>query len=89
MDKLIRSKHGEIDHMLLMSFLRDHVNYPNSICRHVDPADDVVHAMKTLDSMLFVPTKREAWFSKGLPCANRYYRYDLNGEFKGLETDAL
>ncbi|MFQ6054330.1 MAG: C45 family autoproteolytic acyltransferase/hydrolase, partial [Candidatus Bathyarchaeia archaeon] len=87
MDKLIRSKHGEIDDATLISFLRDHVNYPNSICRHVNPADDPAHAMRTLDSLLFVPTRGEAWLSKGPPCRHKFYRYGIDGTVRGSEAD--
>ncbi|MCW3992013.1 MAG: C45 family peptidase, partial [Candidatus Bathyarchaeota archaeon] len=56
MDKLIRTRHGEIDDGTLISLLRDHVNYPNSICRHAESGVDPAHTMKTLDSILLVPT---------------------------------
>jgi len=88
MDKLIRSRYGEIDHKVLMSFLRDHVNYPNSICRHVSPDDDPAHTMKTLDSIILIPTKQEAWFSKGPPCEHKFFKYDINGQIKGSETNS-
>jgi len=88
MDKLLRSRHGEIDDGTLMSLLRDHVNYPNSICRHAEPGVDPAHTMKTLDSILLVPTRGEAWFAKGPPCEHRFYRYGIDGEVRGTEADA-
>lgn len=87
MDKLLQSRYGEIDDRTLMTLLRDHVNYPKSICRHAELGVNPAHTMRTLDSILLVPTRGEAWFAKGPPCENRFYKYKIDGEVGGSEDD--
>ncbi len=72
-----------------MRVLRDHVNYPNSICRHPNPADAEPNRGKTLDSIIWVPKKREAWVAKDPPCEGKYYKYGIDGTLMGEETPPI
>ena len=69
MNKLLKTKAGEIDLKECMNFLSDHVNYPNSICRHGD--------MKTFSSMILALSKGEMWLAHGNPCETEYKKYTL------------
>jgi len=86
MQRLQQGKAGRIDLKSLMSVLRDHVNYPNSICCHPDPAKAEHLRSKTLDSIIWVPKKKEAWLAKGPPCETQYYQYGIDGTLKGQES---
>ncbi|MCD6529787.1 hypothetical protein J7L06_05825, partial [Candidatus Bathyarchaeota archaeon] len=54
MRKLISEKDGRVDLKTIMGFFRDHENYPDSICRHVNPKDGATEKAKTFDSLIFV-----------------------------------
>lgn len=75
MNRLLKEKFGAIDLEACMNFLRDHVNYPWSICRH--PSEDPNEKLKglTLDSWVIVPAKREFWIAHGSPCENEFKKY--------------
>ena len=62
--RLLRQNVGKINLEKTMAFLRDHVNIPNSICRHRGSKFNFL----TAASMIFVPSRREAWFTHGNPC---------------------
>jgi len=79
MYKLINEREGHVDLKTIMSFFRDHENYPNSICRHVNPKDSIAEKAKTFDSMIFATSQRTAWISRGNPCENEYSIYPLKG----------
>jgi len=67
---------GHIDRSLCMNALRDHGNYPNSICRHPDPAEsDPRENFITEAAWVMVPAKREMWISYGPPCQHEFERY--------------
>jgi len=75
MAELINQNKGQLNLKLLQGFLRDHANKPNTICAHVNPAKSKAHHSRTLDGMIYVPEKREAWITKGNPCENEFIRY--------------
>ena len=74
---LLRENHGDIDLQACMSFLRDHANYPSSICCHPTESPDPKQRMLTLDSWISVPAKREFWIAHGSPCKNEFVRFSL------------
>jgi len=74
-ESLLRANDGKLDLQLLQSFLSDHENAPNSICWHVNPSKPVPKQSRTLDSMIYVPEKREAWIAKGNPCQTAFVKY--------------
>jgi isopenicillin-N N-acyltransferase-like protein len=68
MNTLLKQKRGKIDLDACKGFLKDHVNYPASICRHPDYG-------LTLDSWVIVPAEREFWIAHGPPCQNDFEKH--------------
>ncbi|MDF9409753.1 MAG: Acyl-coenzyme A:6-aminopenicillanic acid acyl-transferase [Pelotomaculum sp. PtaB.Bin013] len=52
---IMEQHYGEITPELMMKFLADHENHPNSICRHVDDNKSPHTRSKTLASIVMVP----------------------------------
>ena len=77
MGDLISRNKGKLSLKHFEEFLRDHANKPNMICAHVNPARSQAHHSRTLDGMIYVPERREAWITKGNPCENEFVRYAL------------
>ena len=57
--------------------LRDHDNFPDSICRHVHPEDPPEEACSTVVSALMDLNERTLWLSDGPPCESAYERFKL------------
>jgi isopenicillin-N N-acyltransferase-like protein len=62
----------------LQDILSDHVNYPNSICKHV-AGDNAVTNEKTINALVIDLTAREMHIAWGNPCQNDYAVYQLDG----------
>ena len=62
----------------LQSIQSDHVNYPNSICRHNSGGCDAVDCEKTINALVIDLTNREMHIAWGNPCQNSYTVYHLN-----------
>lgn len=77
MAKLLKQEYGRLKEEVLMGFYRDHVNYPNSICRHLDENARRDYSMITFDSMIFAPAEKEMWIARGNPCQNEFQKYTL------------
>jgi len=77
MAELIDRNKGKLNLKLFQEFLRDHENKPNTICDHVNPARPKPHQGRTLDGIIYVSEKKEAWITKGNPCENEFVRYIL------------
>lgn len=77
MNELIESNSGNITLEVLFDFLRDHTNYPNSICRHADPKDPPELKGRSLDGFVMAPGKGEMWIAHGNPCENEFIKYLL------------
>jgi len=73
--ELLESNTGKLDLAAFQRFLRDHENKPNTVCAHVNPTRPKAHHSRTLDGMIYIPEKREAWISKGNPCENEFVKY--------------
>jgi isopenicillin-N N-acyltransferase-like protein len=65
-------KEGKVTLDDLQTVLRDHVNYPNSICTHEDPADPPHEREQTVVSMVMDLTERVMWAALGPPCEGEY-----------------
>ena len=74
-NRLLRENRGKIDLEACMGFLRDHVNYPSSICYHPGDETDPKERGLTLDSWISVPSKKEFWIARGSPCGSEFMRY--------------
>jgi isopenicillin-N N-acyltransferase-like protein len=57
--------------------LRDHGNYPDSICRHVHPDDPPEEACVTVVSAVMDLHEQTLWLSDGAPCRGAYDRFTL------------
>jgi isopenicillin-N N-acyltransferase like protein len=62
----------------LKKIQRDHVNYPNSICNHVEEKKDPLDREKTINALVIDLTERVMHLVWGNPCENRYHTYSLN-----------
>jgi isopenicillin-N N-acyltransferase-like protein len=61
----------------LLTILRDHQHYPDSICRHTHPADPPDEWCVTVASVLMDLASRELWVSDGSPCTAPYVELAL------------
>jgi isopenicillin-N N-acyltransferase-like protein len=75
MEELLEANKGKLNLKRLQSFLSDHTSKPNAICWHVDESKPKQKQTRTLDSMVYIPEKREAWIAKGVPCSTKFERY--------------
>jgi isopenicillin-N N-acyltransferase like protein len=62
----------------LKTIQRDHVNYPNSICNHVEDNKDPLDREKTINALVIDLTDRVMHLVWGNPCQNRYHTYHLS-----------
>jgi isopenicillin-N N-acyltransferase-like protein len=62
----------------LQAIQRDHVNYPNSICKHDFGEGNLLDREKTINSLVFDLTAREMHIAWGNPCQNAYHTYHLD-----------
>jgi len=77
MAELIRINKGKLNLPTFEEFLRDHENRPNTVCAHVNSNRPKPHHSRTLDGMIYIPEKKEAWITKGNPCTNEFVRYTV------------
>jgi isopenicillin-N N-acyltransferase-like protein len=52
--------------------LRDHFNYPDSICRHPDKRDPELEHVQTVASIIMNLTTKEVYITHGPPCESEY-----------------
>jgi len=71
--KLAESMVGRATVETIAEAFRDHVNRPDSICRHADPKLHRLDASETIFSVIFDLTASEAHVLKGHPCDNGGY----------------
>ena len=77
MRALIEANKGRLNRMVLEGILRDHENRPDMICAHVNEKRSKSHWSRTLDGMIYIPEKREAWIAHGNPCESEFIRYGV------------
>jgi isopenicillin-N N-acyltransferase-like protein len=68
--RLLRENYGKISPQLMMSFLADHANYPESICKHEGKTITVFSIILQLETL-------QAWIGRGRPCETLYVEYQL------------
>ena len=78
MGELIEGNKGKLNLAVLENILRDHENRPDMICAHVNEKRDRAHWSRTLDGMIYIPEKREAWIAHGNPCESEFERYTVS-----------
>ena len=61
----------------LQAIQRDHVNFPSSICNHIDEETDPLDREKTINSIVIDLTARTIHIAWGNPCQNPYHTFHL------------
>jgi isopenicillin-N N-acyltransferase-like protein len=65
-------------HISVQTIMKDHVNFPESICRHdVDENEPWLEREKTIVSLVMDLTAMLMYVAWGAPCANKYHTYQL------------
>ena len=64
--------------------LRDHVGYPNSICRHATEIN--ARTWTTVASIMMDLDARRMWLGAGPPCRHSHAEYPLEAEARGLDN---
>jgi isopenicillin-N N-acyltransferase like protein len=62
----------------MQSILRDHVNFPDSICNHTVEEAEPLDREKTITSLVMDLTARQMHVAWGNPCENQYHTYQLD-----------
>jgi isopenicillin-N N-acyltransferase-like protein len=75
--RLMRSQRGKLSLKSFQAILSDHVNYPQSICNHVDVSDPPLERQETIASLLMDLTTQTLHVAWGPPCQAEYYSYKL------------
>jgi isopenicillin-N N-acyltransferase-like protein len=70
--------HGRIDLAVLADAMSDHLNYPDSICRHMNPRASAGQSIETLGCIIMDVTEGILHFCSGPPC---------EGEFAAIALD--
>ena len=74
MYQLLKAKFGKLDLEALKEVMRDHANYPNSICRHEDPREGV---LSTLSALIYRPEDRLMLATYGTPCTSPFQEFTI------------
>jgi isopenicillin-N N-acyltransferase-like protein len=77
MNKLLHGNFGKINVETCFGFLKDHASYPTSICTHPNEDLPPEMVMKTMDSVVFSPAKREIHITRDNPCKVAFKKYAL------------
>ena len=72
-----RTNH-EANVLEMQSSLRDHENYPRSICRHVND-DQPTGFWQTVFSVIIEPERSQMQITRGTPCSHPYETYRMKG----------
>jgi isopenicillin-N N-acyltransferase-like protein len=75
--RLLQTQLGQVTVESLQSILRDHVNYPDSICGHEDAQDPPHQREMTLVSLVMDLSEKVVWAAPGPPCTGEYTAYGL------------
>jgi isopenicillin-N N-acyltransferase-like protein len=75
--RLMRSQRGKLSLKSFQAILSDHVNYPQSICNHIDEDDPPLERQQTIASLLMDLTTQTMYVTWGPPCQAEYHSYKL------------
>lgn len=71
-NRLLEENLGQIDLRLLQDFTSDHVNFPQSICRHPEPTGEDEQGYISCATWIMNNDKREWWIANGPACENEF-----------------
>jgi isopenicillin-N N-acyltransferase-like protein len=72
--RLLAMDTGHIDVASFRRVFTDHFSYPDSLCWHVNPKDDVHSHTKTIRSIIMDLTAGAMYLTEGNPCENDYVK---------------
>lgn len=75
--KLIEAQLGDVTVDSMITLFKDHVNRPDSICRHGDPKLHPLDRSETIFSTIYDLNRLELHVCKGTPCRGRYVTVKL------------
>jgi len=75
MNRMLKENYGDIDLEKCKDFMRDHLNHPESICRHPDPKIASEKRIITCSSFVIIPSQKEIWITNGPACENEFHKY--------------
>ncbi len=75
--RLLKKELGKVAIVSLANILSDHVDHPNSICRHIDESDPPLERYKTIFSIIIDVTNLKVLICHGNPCEGEYKEYKL------------
>jgi isopenicillin-N N-acyltransferase-like protein len=75
--QLLEGQLGQVTAEVLQAVLRDHVNYPDSVCTHQDHDDPPYEREMTIASLVMDLSEQVMWAAAGPPCENEYTAYRL------------
>ncbi len=76
--KHLLNKNDQHTVQTLQTILRDHINYPDSICNHSTNTNDPMDREKTITSLVMDLTSRQVSIAWGSPCKNSFHTYQLD-----------
>jgi len=76
MHQLLKARFGKLDLEALKEVMRDHANYPNSICRHEDNRGGV---LSTLSTLIYRPEDGLMLATYGTPCTSPFQEFTISG----------
>jgi len=91
-NRLLKENCGNIDLEESFTFLKDHSNYPHSICSHPsfeydEDEEDMPwpieekeswNRLYVLDAWVIAPKRKEFWISHGSPCRHEFKKYTFS-----------
>lgn len=75
---LLSANEGHIDFDHCVTFLSDHKNYPDSICRHEDPSDPEGKQLASVYAAIMNLTDGIISFSDSNPCLGGFSSFNIN-----------
>lgn len=77
--RLLGAQLGRVTVESLQTILRDHVNYPSSVCGHREPKAPPHEQDMTIASLVMDLSNQVMWAAPGPPCEGEYSAYQLRG----------
>jgi len=71
-NELLRIYSGKINEKILRKILRDHENYPTSICRHANSDRIEDEQWESVASIIMNLREKKMWITHGPPCKTEY-----------------